>query len=73
MPEFTLGAFIYPYYAADPFWAVKPIMSVVAAPTLHQARRILVNDLLNHGFYVKDTRHLTGQLSPFDRELWEIS
>lgn len=73
MSVFSLGAFIFPQHSRCLAWEIRPIISWVEAPTLHSARRTLVEDLLNHGYFVKDTRLLTKQLSPFDQEEWTIS
>jgi hypothetical protein len=73
MPKYTLGAFIYPEYSSWPARDAKPIMATVTAPSLHLAHRMLIEDLLSHGFYSKDPRLLTDQLYPFDEEEWEIA
>jgi hypothetical protein len=73
MSVFAVGAFVYPQCSRSLAWDIRPIISWIEAPTLHSARRILVQDLLNHGFNVKETRLLTEQLSPFDQEEWTIS
>ena len=73
MRVFKLGAFIYPPDCEHICWDRFPVMAHVAAPTLHQARRIFVQDVLAHGLFVREIHILTKHLAPFDKEIWEIS
>ena len=53
MPVFRLGAFIYKPDCTFRCWDRKPVMAHVPAPTLHLARRIFVEDVLNHDFFLE--------------------
>jgi hypothetical protein len=69
---FLLGAFIYRQNSPDPVRDVQPVIAQIHAYTPHLAKRLLALDILRHGYFVKEIRQLTDQLSPFDDEEWEI-
>ncbi len=73
MPAYRLGAWIYRPECCHRCWDRRPIICHVPAPTLHLARRKLVEDVLNHDFFVEEILHLVKYLAPFDQEEWRIS
>ena len=70
--RFLLGAFIYPQKSANPPLDSRPCIARVYAETPHLAKRLLTQDILSHGYYVKEIRQLADQLSPFDEEEWDF-
>ena len=73
MPVFRLGAWIYRPECCHRCWDRRPVMAHVAAPSLHLARRKLIEDVLNHDFFVEEILHLIKYVRPFDQQVWEIS
>lgn len=73
MRTFRLGAFIFPPDSIHICWDRRPVMCHVRAANLHLARRIFVEDVLSHGFCVREMHILTKYVRPFDQEIWEIS
>ncbi len=72
MRVFRLGAFIFPPDSRHPCWDRRPVMAHVPAPSLHLARRKLVEDVLAHGLFVREIHVLTKHLAPFDQEIWKM-
>jgi hypothetical protein len=72
-PTFFLGAFVYPRHSQDPPGEAKPVMATIAAPTPHEAKRLLEMDFLRRDYFAKEIRLLTDYFSPFDEEDWWLS
>ena len=72
MRIFKLGAFVFRPDCQHVCWDRWPMMAKIVAPTLHQARMVLVQEILNRGLFVREVHVLTNHLAPFNQEVWEI-
>jgi len=70
--EFMLGAWVYRRKSRKPGRNLEPLLAKVRAKTPHFAKRILALEMLRRGFFVKEIRVVTDDLSFLDEEEREM-